>query len=91
MAREVTLFKSKERKSRTDICAFLHELADKIETGNITLSRGKESLPLNLPQRLLLEVEVEEETKKRKGKQHSLEIELKWYENADEHGILTLK
>lgn len=91
MGREVTLFKSKEQKSRADISAFLHDLADRIQAGQVTLSKGKEEIPLDIPQRLMLEVEVEEESKRRKGKQHCLEIELKWFDNTDEHGMLELK
>lgn len=91
MGREVTLFKSKEKKSRSETSAFLHELADKIQAGQLTLSKGKDELPLDIPQHLVLEVEVEEERKKRRGKQHSLELELKWYDNADEHSALELK
>lgn len=91
MGREVTLFKSKEKKSRADISAFLHDLADRIQAGQVILSKGQDEVPLDIPQRLVLEVEVEEESKRRKGKQNSLEIELKWFDNADEHGVLELK
>lgn len=91
MGKEITLFKSEERKSRTDISAFLHHLADKVAEGQITLSKGREELPLDLPQAMVLEVKVEEEKKRRKGKEHSLEIELKWYDNMDKYGTLELK
>lgn len=91
MAREITLFSSKEPKSRADISVFLHELADKIASGQVTLSRGKESLPLSLPETIILEVKVEEEQKKRKGKQYSLEVELKWYDNMEQLSGIVLK
>ena len=64
-----------------DCVAFLHELADKISTGAVVLSQGTEDLQLELPENLTLEVQVENEDKKRKGTEHSFEIELKWYDN----------
>lgn len=91
MAKEVKLFKSKERKTREEVVAFLHELADKISTGAVVLSQGTEDLQLELPENLTLEVQVENEEKKRKGTEHSLEIELKWYDNDQSAKGLTLK
>lgn len=91
MAKEVRLFKSKERKTREEVVTFLHELADKIATGAVTLSQGTEDLQLELPENLTLEVQVENEEKKRKGTEHSLEIELKWYDNDQSAEGLTLK
>ena len=91
MAKEVRLFKSKERKTREEVVAFLHELADKISTGAVTLSQGTEELQLELPENLVLEVQVEDEEKKTKGTEHSLEIELKWYDNDQSAAALKLK
>ena len=71
--------------------AFLHELADKISTGAVVLSQGTEDLKLELPENLTLEVQVENEEKKRKGTENSLEIELKWYDNDQSAKGLTLK
>lgn len=81
MGREVVLFKSKEQKNLADISAFLHELADKVQTGQLSLNKGQEELPISLSESVFFEVEVEEKTKKRRGKQYSLEIELKWYDS----------
>ncbi|KAA3664519.1 MAG: amphi-Trp domain-containing protein [Chloroflexi bacterium] len=84
MGKETKLFKSEEWKSRADASAFLHQLADKIGEGQVVLRQGKEEIVLQLPHRLVLEVQVEDENKKSKGIQHSLEIELKWFD--DEKG-----
>ena len=84
MGKETRLFKSEERKSRSDVSAFLHQLADKIADGKVVLSQGQEELTLQLPQSLILEVQVEDEDKKAKGIQHSLEVEIKWFD--DESG-----
>ncbi|WP_201587694.1 amphi-Trp domain-containing protein [Psychrobacter jeotgali] len=91
MGKETRLFKSKERKSREEVVTFLHELADKISTGAVTLSQGTEELQLELPENLVLEVQVEDEEKKTKGTEHSLEVELKWYDNDQSAAALKLK
>ena len=90
MGREKRLFKSQERKSRADVSSFLHQLADKISNGNVVLSQGGEDLTLQLPENLILEVQVEDEEKGTKGIQHSLEVEIKWFDN-EQGGSLELK
>ncbi len=86
MGKEVTLFSSEERKSRAEVCTFLRNLADRLESGRVTLRQGGEELALDLPEKLVLEVKVEDEKKKSKGVQHSLEIELKWWPGIDSEG-----
>ena len=83
MGRELRLFKSQERKSRSELSAFIHQLADKISEGRIVLKQNQEELVVQLPQTLVLEVQVEDEDKGTKGTQHSMEIEIKWFD--DEH------
>jgi len=90
MGREIRLFKSEERKNRTDVSAFLRQLADKIENGRVTLRQGQEELVLEIPQNLILEIQVEDEDKKRKGIQHSLEVEIKWFDGDSGGGPLEL-
>ncbi len=91
MGRETVLFKSKERKSRKDVSDFLHQLADKIAAGNLMLRQGQDEVNLELPDNLVLEVEVEDEQKHKKGLRHQLEIELKWYDNDDAGAPLELE
>jgi amphi-Trp domain-containing protein len=90
MGRETRLFKTEERKNRVDISNFFHQLADKIASGKVVLSQGTENLTLQLPENLILEVQVEDEEKGTKGIQHSLEVEIKWFDN-DQGGSLELK
>lgn len=90
MGRETRLFKSQERKSRADVSNFLHQLADKISNGNVVLSQGADDLELQIPGSLILEVQVEDEKKGKKGIQHSLEVEIKWFDN-EKGGSLELK
>jgi len=90
MGRETRLFKSQERKNRADVSNFLHQLADKISNGNVVLSQGAEEITLQLPQNLILEIQVEDEEKGTKGIQHSLEVEIKWFDN-EQGGSLEVK
>lgn len=90
MGKETRLFKSEERKSRSDAAAFLHQLADKVAAGEVILRQGEEELTLQLPQTLIVEVQVEDEDKKAKGIQHSLEVELKWFDDDGQSGPLEL-
>ncbi|MGD9001184.1 MAG: amphi-Trp domain-containing protein [Anaerolineae bacterium] len=84
MGRETRLFKSEERKSRSDLSAFVHQLADKISEGQVVLRQGQEEITLQLPQSLVLEVQVEDEDKGARGIQHSLEVEIKWFDDEQE-------
>jgi len=90
MAKEIRLFKSKERKTRSMGSAFLRQIADKIETGQVVLRQGSEELTLEIPENLILELQVEDEDKRRKGVEHSLEIEIKWYDNDTVAGPVEL-
>ncbi len=54
-------------------------MADKFETGRVTLRQGNEELVLVLPGQMVMEVKAEDEEKGSKGTQHSLEVELKWW------------
>lgn len=90
MAKEIRLFKSEERKNRSEVSAFLHQLADKVGAGQVILRQGQEEVALDLPHNLILEIQVEDEDKKRKGIQHSLEIEIKWFDDDAAGGPLEL-
>jgi len=75
--KEIVLMNSEERLDRSSVSAFLRELADKLDTGTITLKQAGEQLDLEVPEQVVLEVKAEEETKS-KGTQRSLEIEIEW-------------
>ena len=91
MGKETRLFKSEERRNRADVSSFLHQLAEKIAGGRVVLSQGAEELVLQLPQSVILEVQVEDEDKRTKGTQHSLEVEIKWFDSDEQRGPLELK
>lgn len=90
MGRETRLFKSEERMSRENVSAFLHQLADKLSEGQVVLRQGAEEITLGVPHNLILEIQVEDEDKKRKGIQHSLEVEIKWFDDDSPGGPLEL-
>ena len=90
MGKEVRLFKSEEKRSRSEVSAFLHQLADKLDQGQVVLRQGQEEITLSLPTNLILEIQVEDEDKKRKGVQHSLEVEITWFDGDDTGGPLEL-
>jgi amphi-Trp domain-containing protein len=89
MGREVRRFKSEERKGLAEVSAFLRQLADKLDEGRVTLRSGSEAVTLEPPQQLTLELQVEDEDKGARGTQHSLEVELKWFD-GDEGGAVEL-
>lgn len=81
---EKVLFKSEERKQTSEVASILRTVADKIESGRITLSQGEEEINLTIPGAVTLEIKVEEETKTGKDTlKKSLEIELEWYEGEE--------
>ena len=77
VGREIILFETEERKNASEVANFLRALADKIESGNVTLRSGAKELTLTLPKNLIFEVKVEEEEKKVKTKR-SLERKIEW-------------
>lgn len=90
MGKETRLFKSEERKTRTEVSDFLHLLADKIAEGKVTLSAGQEEVTLEMHHNVILEIQVEDEDKRAKGVQHSLEVEIKWFDGDDVRGPINL-
>ena len=84
MARKKKLFKSDERKSREEVSTFLRELSEKVANGTVVLKQGQQEVTLDLPENLILEVDVEEKHKRPKGPKRTLEIEIEWYEGDDE-------
>lgn len=90
MGKETRLFKSEERLNQTDVATFLRELAGKVGVGRVILRQGEEEISLDLPKNLVLEIQVEEEDKGSKGIQHSLEVEIKWFDGNGQGGPVEL-
>jgi amphi-Trp domain-containing protein len=90
MNKKSKLFKSKERQLRSEVAAFLSQFVERLETGEVVFRRGAEELVLDIPASLIFEVEVEKKVKKSKGLQHTLEIEIKWFEDDTHSSKLEL-
>ena len=84
MGIERTVFKSEEKKSAADIAAVLRQIADKLETGSLTLKKGNKETVLDFPSTLTLELKVEEKPGLKLKK--SFEIELEWIHGSKEEG-----
>lgn len=88
MGRETVLFKSEEKKSRNEAAAILRQITDKLETGSLSLQQGNESLNLDFPQSITLEIKAEEESGNRIKR--SLEIELEWIVGDQNQGSMVI-
>ncbi len=88
MGRETILFKTEERKNRSEIATILRLIADKVEEGKVSLSNNAQSVEVSLPENMVLEIKVEEEVKHKK--KYSLEIELEWTEGGQEPGGIVI-
>ena len=90
MGREIVLFKSEEKKSATEIAQTLRLIADKVDSGTMTLKQGDSDVTLEFPGQMKLELKVEEE-QGRKHLKKSFEIELEWIPGqADDAGGTTI-
>ena len=88
MGNEVILFKSEEKKSSSEIAAILRQIADRVEKGSMTLGQNENSITLDFPRTMILEIKVEEEEKR--NIKRSLEIELEWILGSEEQGGLVI-
>jgi len=87
MGKKTMLFKSKERRGRSDVSAFLHQLADRISVGQVVLRQGQEEIALELPQNVTLEVQAKADERREKGTRHRLELELTWSDDEREGSV----
>lgn len=80
------LVKHEERVSREQVAALLETIATKLkEDGTITLKLGEQSQTVQLPESVVLEVDLEE-----KNGKYSLEFELEWRE-GESSSTLTIE
>ncbi len=76
MGIETVLFKSEEKKSASEIADILRQIADKIDSGSMTLMQSGNKIELDFPPSMVLEMKVEEEQGRKLKKK--FEIELEW-------------
>ncbi len=77
---EEILFKTEQKHTRSEIAAYLREVADRLDTsGELHLEAGGQTLDLSIPERLTFEVKAERETNKDgTNPELSIEFELEW-------------
>jgi amphi-Trp domain-containing protein len=79
---EVNVFEFERRADRAAVAAFLRGLADGIERGHVDLRHDGETLVVEPPDDLDLDVEVELEDDGEDGLEGTIEIEISWRERA---------
>jgi len=89
MAKKNVLVKSDQRRNLADSAAFLRDLADKVESGKVTLVQGGQDVVVDLPEIVSFELEYYEQPKKH-GVKKQLEIELEWTEGGKKKQNVTL-
>jgi len=89
MAKKNVLVKSDQRKKLADVAEFLRNLADKIESGQVTLAQSGQDVIVDLPESVDFELEYYEQPKKH-GLKKQLEIELQWIEGGKKSQDVTL-
>ncbi|HZK04418.1 MAG TPA: amphi-Trp domain-containing protein [Actinomycetaceae bacterium] len=77
------LLKAKSALTRDELADLLIGLADKIQNGRVTLSDGANTVDMQLPESLKVDIEVEDDVKPARIKRQ-LEIEIEW--RVDEAG-----
>ena len=59
MAKKIILMSSDTQVSRADAAAFLRQLADKLESGSVSLIQGEQEVVLEIPAQVQLEIKIE--------------------------------
>ena len=77
------LISDKGDKSSKEISNFLRKVADKIDEGSLTLSRGQETLELQFPRDMGFRFKVKDDIS-RSGTQRKVQIGFRW--RTDEEG-----
>lgn len=76
---EEELFKSEEEVPRAEIAEALHDAADQIGSGDVTLASDTDERAVTVPDHPRFEVELERLTDSETGEQrYELEYEIRW-------------
>jgi amphi-Trp domain-containing protein len=79
-----TIFEFEQTFDRTDVAAYLREIADNLDDdGELQLTAGGSSTSVSVPERLQFEVEVERDPGDDGATEMELEFELTWHERED--------
>ena len=89
---EEVLFESESVQSRSDVAAYLRQVADHLEAGDaITLKAGEQTVTLDPPSRPTFEVKAEREGPAGGPGELSIEFELEWPEDDGDEGPLEIE
>ncbi len=79
-----TLFQFEQTMSRSDVAAYLREVADKLDTdGSLEFTAGEQTTSLAVPERIQFEVDVERDLHDQSADEIEVEFELEWYEDEE--------
>ena len=80
MGEERTLYESETERTIPEVIAFLQELTHWLGDGRLLIDRGEETVVIDIPDEVVLEIEIEEEYEGKQRVKRSLEIEIEWVE-----------
>jgi len=86
VARKNILLKSKARRERENVAAFLQELGEKLTRNAVVLQQGQQEIALDVPDTVRMKLNV----KKKNKTEHQLKITLTWTEGDTASGKVTL-
>ena len=88
MSEEETLYESESLRTVPEVIDFIRQLAHWLEDRRIIFPHGEETMELQIPDEVVLEIEVEEEDAGPNRLKRSLEIEIEWSEQmaAEDRG-----
>lgn len=87
-----TLFQFEQTMSRSDVAAYLRDIADKLDQdGTLEFKAGGNSTSLSVPERIQFEVDVERDANEGGASEVEVEFELEWYEDEDGSGSGSLE
>jgi amphi-Trp domain-containing protein len=79
-----TLFQFEQTMDRTDVAAYLREVANKLDDdGPLEFRAGGDTTTVAVPERIQFEVDVERDPGDRGSAEMEVEFELEWYEDED--------
>lgn len=81
MGDERTLYESETKRTIPEVIDFLQQLTQWLGDRRLVFHRDGEEVVIEIPDDVVLEIEIEEEAKGKKRVKRSLEIEIEWTEN----------
>lgn len=89
---EEVLFATETVETRTDIAAYLRQVAASLDDGReISLAAGEQSITMSPPERLTFEIKAEREGPADGAGELSLEFELEWDEDSNSSDELVIE